>query len=239
MSRGGMPVTGQRMNRCGGRFAAAALALMLLSGGCSSAGAPSAPDAPRGNSGTGSISDFFAGSSAKGMQAVAGAQPDINCPPAEIRRGASTLRVASGEEKTALTLKYQGSFVRAARECAVVDGNMVMRVGIEGRIIVGPAGGPGQVDIPLRYAVVQEVPGGMKPVMTKFIIVPVVIGADGRALFSHVEDGMTFPVPTPTSLLDDYVVYIGFDPLTAEAQAKQPPKGKPRPKPKPKPAANN
>ena len=61
-----------------------------------------------------------------------------------------------------MSLKYQGTFVRAARECAVVGGQMVMKVGVEGRIIVGPAGGPGQVDVPLRIAVVDEKPAGSK-----------------------------------------------------------------------------
>ena len=32
---------------------------------------------------------------------------------------------------------------------------------------------------------------------------------------------MSFPVPTPTSSLDDYIAYVGFDPLTAQAQDKQ------------------
>ena len=26
-----------------------------------------------------------------------------------------------------------------------------MKVGVEGRVIIGPAGAPGQVDVPLRY----------------------------------------------------------------------------------------
>jgi len=55
-----------------------------------------------------------------------------------------------------MTLKYQGSFARLARNCAVVDGNMVMKIGIEGRLVVGPAGGPGQVNVPLRIAVVRK-----------------------------------------------------------------------------------
>jgi hypothetical protein len=43
-------------------------------------------------------------------------------------------------------------------------------------------------------------------------------------------------VPSPTSQLDDYVAYIGFDPLSAQAAEK--PKPAPRPRVKPKPAAS-
>ncbi len=53
-------------------------------------------------------------------------------------------------------MRYQGSIIRTARECHVNVGIMTMKVGIEGRVITGPAGGPGTVDVPLRVAVVQE-----------------------------------------------------------------------------------
>jgi len=221
---------------------AAALALVLVAGGCSSLSSSSGPgagaaDRPGGYAGSGSITDLFAGSSAKGPQTVAGAQPDINCPPVDVRQGASTLTIGPTGNKTAMTLKYQGMFTREARDCAVVDGNMVVRIGVQGRVVVGPAGGPGQLDVPLRIAVVQETPGGSKFVATKFVRIPVTVANNSDAIFSHVEEGITFPVPTPASQLDDYVIYIGFDPLTAEAQDKQKQEAPP-PKRRGKPSAS-
>ena len=53
---------------------------------------------------------------------------------------------------------------------------MTMKVGIEGRVITGPAGGPGKVDVPLRIAVVQE---GVEPEdrsLSKFARMPVTVG---------------------------------------------------------------
>jgi hypothetical protein len=197
-------------------------------------GAPSASDST-----SGLIPSFFAGSSASSRQTVAGAQPDVNCPRVEVRIGASTLTIGPTGDKAAMSLKYQGTFSRAARECAVVDGNMVMKIGVQGRVIVGPAGGPGQVDVPLRFAVVQETPGGSTPIATKFIRLPVMIGPnDGNVPFTHIEDAISFPLPAPMTLLDDYVAYVGFDPLSAEAQDQQKEKPKPKPKRKPKPAAS-
>jgi hypothetical protein len=70
------------------------------------------------------------------------------------------------------------------------------------------------------------------------VIVPVNIDATGNTLFTHVEEGIIFPIPTPTAQLDDYIVYIGFDPVSAEAQAKGPPKVRPKPKAKPAAGAN-
>ncbi len=240
-----MPGTSQRMRLCGRAVIAPWLLVAFLVGGCAAGGGPgapaAAPETQHGYSGSGTLSDYFASSSsAKAPQTATGAQPDVNCPPVEIRRGASTLTIGPNGDKSAMTLKYQGTFVRAARECAVADGNLVMKVGVEGRVIVGPAGGPGQIDVPLRFAVVMETPsGGMRPIATKFVIVPVAIGANvGNLTFAHVEDAMTVPLPAPTSQLDDYVVYVGFDPVTAAAQAKQPSTTRPKSKPKPAASAN-
>ncbi len=141
----------------------------------------------------------------------------MSCPSVQIRQGASTLTIAPPGQNSAMSLKYQGSFLRAARQCTVVGGNMVMKIGVEGRIIVGPAGGPGEVDVPLRIAIVHETPAGTTPIVTKFIPIPVAVTSTDRPTpFSHIEETMSFPLPTSAVTLDDYKVYVGFDPLTAE-----------------------
>jgi hypothetical protein len=236
------------------------LALALLASGCSAGGGlgtpattatepsstPASPGSP--SSSTPSLKDkissFFSDSSAKSPQTVVGAQQqNLDCPFIDIRQGASTLTIrptgdngdSNSTNNGAMSVKYQGTFVRAARECAVAGTNMVMKVGVEGRIIVGPAGGPGQVDVPLRIAVVEETPAGTKPIVTKFIRIPVTVAsATDNPTFTHIEEGVTFPLPSAGNL-DNYLVYIGFDPLAAEAQDN--PKPQPKPKPKAKPAA--
>jgi hypothetical protein len=228
------------------RFAVAVLlSFSLLASGCgggslfggpkAAAPAPAAAAAaPPAASGSGSssssyLSSFFSASSDKGPQTVAGAAPDVECPYIEIRAGASTLSIGDGGDNAAMSLKYQGTFVRAARQCSVVAGQMVMKVGVEGRIILGPAGGPGEVDVPLRIAVVDESPAGTKPIVTRLIHVPVTVqSATDNPTFAHVEDGLTFPLPPSSIALARYIVYIGFDPLAAA------PDKKPKPKPKAK-----
>ena len=224
---------------CGRAAPAGALAFALVISGCSgtsglfnSAAAP-APAAASSSSGSHSlkseVAQFFSGSSDKGQQPVAGAAPDVECPYIEIRQGASTLTISGSGENAAMSLKYQGTFVRAARQCSVAAGQMTMKVGVEGRIILGPAGGPGQLDVPLRIAVVNESPAGLKPIVTKLIHIPVVIqSATDNPTFAHVEDDLTFPLPSAAEL-EHYVVYIGFDPLAVQNQEKH---VKPKPKPK-------
>ena len=222
------------------------LALALLAPGCSgtslfggSAVSTTAAPAPASDSATSSSSGwlkadfdrFFSGSSDKAPQAVEGAAANTECPYVEIRAGASTLTVGNGGDNAAMSLKYQGTFVRAARQCAVVAGQMVMKVGVQGRIVLGPAGGPGQVDVPLRVAVVDESPASMKPVVTRLIHIPVTVeSATDNPTFTHVEDGLSFPLPS-SSALENYVVYIGFDPLAQKQEKHEKPKPKPRRKP--------
>src|ERR1700731_3401459 len=104
------------------------------------AGAPPASSSP---SFTDKISGFFSRSTATSQQSVTGTTQDIDCPLINIRSGASTLTIgatssSAGDANTtnngAMAVRYQGTFVRAARECALVGGNVVMKIGVEGRI---------------------------------------------------------------------------------------------------------
>jgi hypothetical protein len=233
-----MPDSNGRLQKCGRTLVGASALCFLLgvSAGAATSGAVAPNSSPSAGSGSGAFSAKFA----QGAQAV---PADVNCPAAEVRRGAATLTVGPTGERTAMTLKYQASFVRLARECVLVEGNMVMKVGVEGRVVLGPAGSPGQVNVPLRFAVVQETAsGGMRAIATKFVNVPVEVGATGNSPFVYVEEALSFPVPTPSTTLDDYIVYIGFDPVSAEAKPKPAPKERPKSKSKaaaPAPAPGN
>jgi hypothetical protein len=167
-----------------------------------------------------------------------GADTDVECPGVEVRTGAATLMIGSkpGEgEPGALDLRYQGTIIRTARECHVNAGVMTMKVGVEGRIITGPAGGPGTVDVPLRIAIMQE---GVTPkaIVSKFSRTPVTVSnAVDRVTFTHVESDIAFPMPVNVADIDSYVVYVGFDPMSAPSEKKKPaakPKQKTVAKPK-------
>ena len=102
--------------------------------------------------------------------------PDVECPGVDIRTGASTMNIAAKTaDATAGDLRYQLSFGQTARECAVQGASLIVKVGVQGRVILGPMGGPGQVEVPLRYAVVREGPQP-KTVATKFKRIAVTIG---------------------------------------------------------------
>jgi hypothetical protein len=123
-----------------------------------------------------------------------------------------------------MDLRYQGTLIKFARDCKTAAGVMTMKIGIEGRVIVGPAGGPGQVEVPVRLAVVQE-GASPKTVLSKLARISVTIGSDSTVDFTHIDPDVAFPLPRPLAALEQYVVYVGFDP-TAVAPKKPAPRRK-------------
>jgi hypothetical protein len=142
---------------------------------------------------------------------------DIDCPSVTVRSGAAAWQISSGSGPN--NVRYQGSLGQLARECAVLGETMTMRVGVEGRILVGPQGGAGNVNVPLRIALVAEGPTP-RPIWSKFYSVPVAVPPNAsQAIFSQVEDDLTFPIPA-NKRVDNYIVYVGFDPQGAASAAK-------------------
>jgi hypothetical protein len=146
-------------------------------------------------------------------------ESDLTCPPVSIRAGASTYAVAApGKQPIGNDLRYQATITRTARECTKTGDQITARIGIQGRIIAGPAGAPSSVEIPLRVAVVQ---GGVqeKTIATKAYQTIVSMSEDGSEPFTLVAEDMVYPVP-PGATGDSYIFYIGFDPQALKPEPK-------------------
>jgi hypothetical protein len=167
------------------------------------------------DAGSSSFSDRFSQLFGGKSQAVGDASPveqnDLTCPAVSIRPGASTYAVGlPGKPASASDLRYQATVTRTARDCNLAGGQITARIGIQGRVIAGPAGAPPTVDVPLRVAVVQE---GVTPktIFTKAYQTNVSMTADSSVVFSLVAEDVVYPVPAGAAG-DAYVFYIGFDP---------------------------
>jgi hypothetical protein len=233
------PATSKRRHPNGARsLPTCFLTLAVALGGCSTDMFGSRPTATTGSTpasmpGFGDkVSDFFRGQPEK-TAADASPQADaaIDCPRVDVRQGAGTYTLNNpGGDQSALALRMQATFGQTARECHVSAGMLTIKVGVQGRVILGPAGTPGDVTVPLRYALVQE---GVEPktLWTKFYQVPVTVPPDVTNVpFTHVQQEMIVPLPKPGEL-DAYVIYVGFDPAGLPDAAKKP-KSKPQPKSK-------
>jgi hypothetical protein len=164
---------------------------------------------------------FGSKSQAVGETAPAAEGNELDCPPVSIRAGASTYAVAApGKQAVGNDLRYQATITRTARDCTRNGGEIVARIGIQGRVIAGPAGNPPTVEVPLRVAVVQ---GGVaeRTIATKVFRTTVQMGESTSVPFSLVAEDLVYPIP-PGATGDSYIFYIGFDPqaLTPERPAK-------------------
>jgi len=140
-----------------------------------------------------------------------GGQADDDCPPVTVRSGAATYAVAApGKQAIGNDVRYQASITKMARECVRSGGEITARIGIQGRVVAGPAGAPSSVEIPLRVAVVQ---GGIgeKVIASKAYRTTVEMAEDGTVPFTFVAEDMGYPVPS-SAVADSYIFYVGFDP---------------------------
>jgi hypothetical protein len=116
------------------------------------------------------------------------------------------------------------TITKTARDCTKANGEITARIGIQGRVIVGPAGAPPSIEVPIRVAVVQ---GGIgeKVIATKAYKTTVALGGEENAPFTLVADDVVYPVP-PAAAADSYIFYIGFDPQLVSQEKPKPAKKK-------------
>jgi hypothetical protein len=148
----------------------------------------------------------------------------LTCPPVNIRSGASTYAgAAPGKQAVGNDVRFQATITKTARECMLNGGEITAHIGIQGRVIAGPAGAPATVDIPMRVAVVQS-GVGEKVIATKAYRTTVQMSEDGSVPFTLVAEDLVYPVPSSTTKADSYIFYIGFDPQALGSQPKVGPK---------------
>ena len=147
------------------------------------------------------------------------ADDDVDCPQVTVRAGASTYGVgATGKPAVGNDVRFQASITKMARECTRNGGDITVRVGIQGRVIAGPAGAPNSVEVPLRVAVVQ---GGVgeKVIASKAYRTTVEMSEGGSVPFTFVAEDLSYPVPSAATA-DSYIFYVGFDPQALAPEPK-------------------
>lgn len=147
------------------------------------------------------------------------ADDDLDCPQVTVRAGASTYAVgATGKPAVGNEIRFQATITKMARECARNGGDITARIGIQGRVIAGPAGAPASVEVPLRVAVVQ---GGVgeKVIASKAYRTTVGMPEGGSVPFTFVAEDLVYPMPSAKDA-DSYIFYVGFDPQALSPEPK-------------------
>ncbi len=111
------------------------------------------------------------------------------CPEVIIADGGAAVRAQSGADSG--SLRHQISILNVARECTPTgNGGFRLKVGVEGRVLLGPAGGAGTYGATLTTVVSR---GTTQIARRSARIGASVTSGQGGADFSHVEDGIMVP----------------------------------------------
>jgi hypothetical protein len=142
------------------------------------------------------------------------------CPPVEVAEGGAALQSYGGKAGNSSALRNQITFGRLARECAwLQDGSVSVKVGVEGLVLLGPAGTAGRFEAPVQIAIKY----GDKAVVSRARKTTVAIDSgEVQGMFSLVEDGLV----VPPAMAGDYSIEVA---LGAGGARSAPKKRKPAP----------
>jgi hypothetical protein len=117
---------------------------------------------------------------------------EVECPRVTVAEGGAALRsYVSGRVGAAEALRHQISIANVARECVGrPDGTILVKVGVEGRALVGPAGSPGRFDVPVRFVIRRG--ETVYADRTRRVAVAIAAG-ETHGTFVAVEEGMAVP----------------------------------------------
>lgn len=133
----------------------------------------------------------------------------VECPTIEVLDGTASVRVYSGGDRSNDHVRYGFALGDIARECSKAGDMLVLKVGAEGRVLLGPSGSPGSFTVPLRIAVRNDVT--QKVLTSQLNSIPASIGSgETQAAFTFVSE--PFSVPLVRHPDEDYVILVGFDP---------------------------
>jgi len=134
------------------------------------------------------------------------------CPPVEVLQGAAAFPVYDTPGSTdPFALRYQATLADTARECSSLGVEAGVRIGVVGRVILGPKGAPGAFRLPLRIAIVDD---QNRPVYSQNHLIDVTVPAgQTQADFSHIEDNIV--VPIPENRFAGWRILVGYDPAGA------------------------
>jgi hypothetical protein len=175
------------MNRI---FLASACALLLA--GCGSTGST-----------IGNLVAFNAPAAPTPIEMMQAPADKVDCPIIDVAEGGAAYQIGSGAG-----LRHQFALGELSRECSVVNKQIVIRVGVSGRVLAGPAGGPGTFTVPVRVGVRRD--ADQKMLVSKVYPVKATIPAGQvNAVFTFVADPMTVPFMREEAN-NDYTIVVGL-----------------------------
>jgi hypothetical protein len=133
----------------------------------------------------------------------------IFCPEVLILEGTAASQAYTGTPTSSANLRYQYALDDTARECTLDGDQLAIKIGVAGKVLLGPAGSPGDFSVPVRMAVLRE--RDNQPVVSKLYRAAVTVAAgETRADFTIVSEPLRVPF-IQDHAEDDYTIKVGID----------------------------
>lgn len=136
------------------------------------------------------------------------------CPQVYLLDGTANYRTyAKGAKDDPTKIVYQASLADTTRQCVQNESQLVMTIVVQGRVVSGPAGGAGNVNLPIRVAATD----GKNTLYSELTQYPVEVASGAGAtqfIFTKAQ------VALPAGAGDFAKIYVGFDEGPVKGQKK-------------------
>jgi len=127
------------------------------------------------------------------------------CPPIKVRRGGEALfYYGKGKVGDRNALNYQAVLDKQSRNCVASNGLITVKMGVVGRVLLGPAGTQTKVDVPIRFAVERD---GVPMYSEKYEVPTPIDPTSESGQFVKVVENVAIPYTGG----EDIVIWVGFD----------------------------
>lgn len=179
------------------------------------------PGVPGSDSGSRTLANLLAFNSPSAPGAAPNA-PDPrapklqSCPEVEVLDGGAALRVGGPASNS---VRHQFSMTDVARECQLAGGQISIKVGVEGNVLLGPAGGAGSYSAPVRVAIRKESDQTIVASRNYRVSASVSSGT-AQAPFQLITEPLAVPMVSEMAG-DDYTVLVQFGGAGAEQRERR------------------
>ena len=145
----------------------------------------------------------------------------IFCPEVLILEGTEVSRAYAGAPPSSANLRYQFAVTDTARECKLDGDELTLKIGVAGKVLLGPAGSAGSFTVPVRMAILRKTDN--QPELSKLYHATVAVGQSAtEAEFSIVSEALHVPF-IQDHAEQDYTIKVGID--EGPAKTEKPHKG--------------
>ena len=127
------------------------------------------------------------------------------CPPIKVRPGGEALFFyGKGKVGDPHALNYQAVLDKQSRNCVASNGLITVKMGVVGRVLLGPSGSQAKVDVPIRFVVERD---GVAMYSEKYEIPTTINSSSQSGEFVKVVENVAIPYTGGENI----TIWVGFD----------------------------